>query len=426
LTYEEPLDAAISSLFDDARKKLGQVNEQAKETKKHIIIDLAKNLEGKIPTDTISIKIVNQLRDQVSERFIHECLDEKYKQKSRVENARKQKKRPKEPKVINKLAALSPLNQEVEEADKKVIILDANGRIIIQEDENGKPSTSTSITTNTPAMTSKTFTFDLYQQSFQEQEQEIKKDIDSQEKECIIGKDLSFENGQLKKVIEKLNQSIQSENMVSSTTLIKNNQDIIDNILSCEFFMLFKKIRKYMTPQYSRVGDAGKIWFNVKIDRDLKCHLFKFWKTRQATRWIFALTDYSIPSESSDKNIFLTRLEDAPDNDLANYLNHRNYIIKKQVKEIKEKIEITNIDNDINDNSENVCSFLIPKEIILHHYIHCLKSLIGRNIQEGLISTWEYIHHSTLTRPQKIQVLKPNLINNDTTMTVTTTYIHCS
>ncbi len=258
---KEICDKEITSLFDNARDKLRNVETHARIQKKQIVIDLAKDLDGKIPTDTISAEIVTQLHDQVSERFIHECLDEKYKQKSRVDNARKQKKEPKEPQVISKLAALPPLNQEVEEDDKKVIMLDTDGGITIQEDENDEPPTTTC-----SSIMDKTFTTESYQQP--SQEQEIKKDIDSQEKECISSKDLSFENGQLKKVIEKSNQLIQSENMVSSTTLIKNNRDIIDNILSCEFFMLFKKIREYMTPQHSRIGDAGKIWFNVKIDRE--------------------------------------------------------------------------------------------------------------------------------------------------------------
>ena len=72
--------------------KMLKRNIQTQKEKKQIVKDLANNLEGKIPTDTISIEIVNQLRDKVSERFIHNCLDEKYKQKSQVENARRQKK----------------------------------------------------------------------------------------------------------------------------------------------------------------------------------------------------------------------------------------------------------------------------------------------------------------------------------------------
>jgi hypothetical protein len=140
LAYEESYDETISSLFQDAVVKLDKVDAQAKESKKQIIIDLAKNLEGKIPTDTISIEIINQLRGQVSERFIRECLDEKYKQKVRVENARKQKyqiRQEEEDKASGKLAAVTPLNQEVEEEDenKKVIILDTDGRISLQDEE---------------------------------------------------------------------------------------------------------------------------------------------------------------------------------------------------------------------------------------------------------------------------------------------------
>jgi hypothetical protein len=139
LAYEESYDETISSLFQDAVVKLDKVDTQAKESKKQIIIDLAKNLEGKIPTDTISIEIINQLRGQVSERFIRECLDEKYKQKVRVENARKQKyqiRQEEEDKASGKLAAVTPLNQEVEEDEnKKVIIIDTDGRISLQDDE---------------------------------------------------------------------------------------------------------------------------------------------------------------------------------------------------------------------------------------------------------------------------------------------------
>ena len=138
LAYEESYDETISSLFRDAVVKLDKVDAQAKESKKQIIVDLAKNLEGKIPTDTISIEIINQLRGQVSERFIRECLDEKYKQKVRVENARKQKyhrRQEEEDKVSGKLAAVTPLNQVEEEENKKVIILDTDGRIFLQENE---------------------------------------------------------------------------------------------------------------------------------------------------------------------------------------------------------------------------------------------------------------------------------------------------
>ena len=45
--------------------------------------------------------------------FVHKCLDEKYKQNHRVENARKQKKRQHQQECNeNHLAAAMPLNQE--------------------------------------------------------------------------------------------------------------------------------------------------------------------------------------------------------------------------------------------------------------------------------------------------------------------------
>ena len=86
-------DAEISLLFYDAIIKLGKIDIRAKKEKKQITIRLAKDLDGKIRTDSISIEIVNQLRGKVYERFVHNCLEEKYKQKRQVENARKQNKK---------------------------------------------------------------------------------------------------------------------------------------------------------------------------------------------------------------------------------------------------------------------------------------------------------------------------------------------
>jgi hypothetical protein len=91
IQQQSSIEQEISLLFEAARNKLEKIDAQAKKEKKQIVKDLAKDLEGQIPTDTISIEIVTQLRSRVSERFIHECLDEKYKQQRRVENAKKTK-----------------------------------------------------------------------------------------------------------------------------------------------------------------------------------------------------------------------------------------------------------------------------------------------------------------------------------------------
>ncbi|MFZ0513956.1 MAG: hypothetical protein WAM14_20280 [Candidatus Nitrosopolaris sp.] len=62
----------------------------AKKEKTQIVQDLAKAIEGKIPTDRIAIEIVHQLWGKISERLIHDCLDEKYKEKHRVEDRKHQ------------------------------------------------------------------------------------------------------------------------------------------------------------------------------------------------------------------------------------------------------------------------------------------------------------------------------------------------
>jgi hypothetical protein len=95
---------------------------------------LAKDLEGKVPTHTISIEIVNQIRGRVSERFIHECLDDKYKQKYRAENAKKRRNKEDEKGNQEKnLAAVALLNRETKK--KIMLIIDKQGRREVVDDE---------------------------------------------------------------------------------------------------------------------------------------------------------------------------------------------------------------------------------------------------------------------------------------------------
>lgn len=102
----------ISLLFENARIKIDEIDKQAKKEKKNIVKDLARDLERKIRPETICIEIINQLRGRVSERFIRECLEDKYKQQFRVENAKKQKALYKAEESCENLAALTPLKPE--------------------------------------------------------------------------------------------------------------------------------------------------------------------------------------------------------------------------------------------------------------------------------------------------------------------------
>jgi hypothetical protein len=109
----------ISQLFKNAIIKIDERDKQAKKEKKNIVKDLARDLEGKIRLETICIEIVNQLRGRVSERFIRECLEDKYKQQFTAENAKRQKIHDKAEKGNENLAALAPLKKQQQEEHVK-------------------------------------------------------------------------------------------------------------------------------------------------------------------------------------------------------------------------------------------------------------------------------------------------------------------
>jgi hypothetical protein len=133
LTVANNNDDVISSIFEAAITKLDNIDSQAKKEKKQVIRELAKQLKGKIPLESISIEIVNQLRGRVSERLVHLSLDEKYKKKYRIENAlRKKEKKEKEKK--ESLAALLLLNEESkEEKNIAVVTVDTTGNQLEQQ-----------------------------------------------------------------------------------------------------------------------------------------------------------------------------------------------------------------------------------------------------------------------------------------------------
>jgi hypothetical protein len=62
----EKSNEEISSCIKAAIEKLDRVDADAEKEKTQIVKDLAKNLEGKIPTDSICNEIVHQLHGVVS------------------------------------------------------------------------------------------------------------------------------------------------------------------------------------------------------------------------------------------------------------------------------------------------------------------------------------------------------------------------
>ena len=145
----------ISLLFQAAMVKLDQVEAQANTEKTEIVQDLAKALDGKIPTDTIAIEIIHQLHGKVSERLIHDCLEEKYKQKHRVENARKRKKRmQRDHEILAAPVLLNPSSTNQEEND---VLIDTTGRAISEPQSprsKADPLSGTTVDSDTEALVS--------------------------------------------------------------------------------------------------------------------------------------------------------------------------------------------------------------------------------------------------------------------------------
>jgi len=265
---EAGYDADITRLFEDARDKLERVEANSKRQKKQIVVDLAKSLEGKVPTDTISMEITNQLRGQVSEGFVRQCLEEKYKQKTRVKNALKQQKKQQpqqEPNPIDDLAKVTTLNQDAEKKD--VIILDAEGRSMLQAeeeddgDEEEEIEDNHSPVANVPSTTKNRPFSNPEEQQHEEPE-------DTYDYDCLDNGAVLKDSEQDKEIEELCQSSGQGEIGDISN---HNDKPCVPegDILNFEFCMLNGTVRKYMTPTYKNSGgDSGKIWFSGKINRN--------------------------------------------------------------------------------------------------------------------------------------------------------------
>jgi len=252
--FEEKFEAETSLLFEDAIEKIEKVDIQANESKKQIIINLAKNLEGRIPTDTISMEIVKQLYGRVSKRFIHQCLDIKYKQKVRVYNARKQ--RHLKYKVIGKLGVVTPLKQAVEEEEEDVIV-DASDNISIEDADRNEPST----TIDFSVMTDKTIASVSNQQ-----EHGLNEKTDHSLEEYSSYQELRNETREV--ALEKASQFVTADKMVITEVSANTHDNEMDkSILHFEFPMHYKDLQNHMDLLFKSSSNDEEVWFNGKIDK---------------------------------------------------------------------------------------------------------------------------------------------------------------
>lgn len=261
MNTEEILDNEISSLFKDARDKLEAVSKDTEMKKKDIIVTLAQSLDGKIQTDTICIEIVNQLREKVSERFVRQCLDEKYKQKSRVHNAKKQKS-------VDIVAALPPLN------DREVVFVDSMTGSTTQEsmlngnteDQNNDTKSHDFDCKDYPKLAdiNKSTRMSLGKGQglgFKLADNPSKLNL---EKGCPHCNELAKENLELKEALKK------SEQFVIANNLLKDDVKMTNNEMSFELQWSFRELRIFMEPLFSKGDDSQQVWFNGTIDMDTR------------------------------------------------------------------------------------------------------------------------------------------------------------
>ncbi|MGB6533811.1 MAG: hypothetical protein WBF33_37490, partial [Candidatus Nitrosopolaris sp.] len=196
--------------FQAAIEKLDSVDANAEKEKTQIVKDLAKDLEGKIPTDSICNEIVHQLHGKVSPRLIRVSLDEKYKEKRRVENARKQKRHEN----TKDLAAPVPLEQEKPQ------------QLMVAVTEEGKSVTIDETSKNREASISRT--------------------NESDSEKCPN--------------CSELEEALRKATTLSTADTLYSTAEILD----IEFSLHYQYVQQYMADEYRQGRD--KVWFSVKID----------------------------------------------------------------------------------------------------------------------------------------------------------------
>jgi len=253
---EDITNQNINTLLENAKNEILNINSDAKGKKKRIILELAASLEGKFREDTIAMVIAHELKGITSERFIHECLPEKYKQKHRVENAKKQRQ-----KVEKKLDGVQPLKEiEEEEKTKQPMLVNIDGSTSIQNHDDGELDIGIQDLT-----TSNSFESSIYYPNQQQQSLQEEKNHEEEINEYPNFKETPSSESQNPNDDQDLDQLISTDgNNVTS----ENKNKIIpsNNMLDLEFSMPFDRIQKHMVPLFSKIGRSGLIWFHIKVN----------------------------------------------------------------------------------------------------------------------------------------------------------------
>ena len=281
--FKESNDDSFSFLFEDARNKLDEIDKEANDKKSDIVIRLARDLEDKIPIETISSTILKKLKGHVGKSLIHECLPAKYKQEYRRKNAQKQKKKLK----VSSLAPLSALNQQynqkIEAEDMKqkhkvVVMAGSDGSSHIQSDED-EESIENEIENHVDYTSKDNIFIQSVSSSQQQQQQPLEQNILIEEGANNIGnesKDASYID-LVYSTSEDSEQSLEEEQQqlnLHSDKIAKIPRgasiQIPDNdadILHFKFFKTFNVLQGRLNELLSKVGQYGQVCFKGDINR---------------------------------------------------------------------------------------------------------------------------------------------------------------
>ena len=295
LHHQKSNEEEVSLCFQAAMEKLDNVDADAKKQKRQIVQDLAKDLKGKIPTERIASEIVHQLRGKVSERLIHDCLDEEYKEKHRVNNARKQKRKHQS---TEDLAALVPLKEGTIDRQEKKVVVDTLGNevvetqhCVIKETDYDDDKSKSVITQSSQRGFLNCETCPIKEQLEDALRRTTRLTLADQipaddRHDQII--QLQNELKEVKRQLEektsqnaKLSDEVQHFRELQTEVYKDENHNTsniaVTNTGDFEFSLLLGDIKYRLTALYPRIGDAGKVWFSGKLDKDSgKIHSIRF------------------------------------------------------------------------------------------------------------------------------------------------------
>jgi hypothetical protein len=248
VTIEKEKDIVL--LVENAIDELNVIKDHSEKENKQIVSDLAKDLERIIPMDTICMEIVLRLHGHLSPRTIRKYLDLKYKIKSKVDNARKQKTNQ------LSLAALGPLNNN----GGTVVVNDRND-ISFPGGDNKQPYQPSEISAED---SSSAGTLPQEESSSStEQKQPCKAQVDPGLTECHGCIDKEERIKELEEVLQKIPQFIAADKVGSSTVASEGLREEPEEPLEFEVSKKEWEIRNYM----NQIIYPSRIWFNGRIDR---------------------------------------------------------------------------------------------------------------------------------------------------------------